>query len=543
MTGAERPKDQEPRAAWSQIVLSGGALAFFILAGKLFGFVEKLLLAYFEGTSGSMDAYFTSVTVAFFFVMLVEDIAVPVFLARYVALKETSGPAAMRRYFGPFFLWTAIALAALTLLAEANVAFVLRLVAPGFDPNRHAQAIGLSRWILPAALLLGLSAFLSVRLYAFGRFAWPAMTQFSYKVAVIVGLVALVPWMGLRGLAIAVLIAATVQFTLQWIGVRRWATPEIRGAVEAPVRLEWRATLLMMAPLVLGTLFAVGTDFVDNIWGSHLNRGSIAAVGFGRKLVDLPILLVPGILGTIAFPRFAAFAARRDFEGLMGYASGLAVLCIAVFAPLTLVMIIDSETIVGVVFGRGKFDAAAVAVTARVVRYFALGYLAYALEILVMRIYYAKLDTKTPIAVGIVFATGNMLMTTTLTPLIGIIAIPLALAVQKTLKVLVLGILLMRRHPGSWRAAMGGRVVRLVPCCAAFALTFLAVGHLMLRFAPGTGLLRSATFLLGASAAGLIVYAASLLRAGLWSPDQVRGIVTTIKGTIAARRRPASSTS
>ena len=44
--------------------------------------------------------------------------------------------------------------------------------------------------------------------------------------------------------------------------------------------------------------------------GSTLPPGSIASLGYARRLVDLPVLLVPGVLGIVAFPRLARLARR-----------------------------------------------------------------------------------------------------------------------------------------------------------------------------------------------------------------------------------------
>jgi putative peptidoglycan lipid II flippase len=97
---------------------------------------------------------------------------------------------------------------------------------------------------------------------------------------------------------------------------------------------------------------------------------------------------------------------------------------------------------------------------------------AYALEILVIRAYYATLDFRTPIGVGLVFVSINIAMTISMTPVLGLVAIPIALSVQKTLKVLVLCVILARRHPGRWLPTLVGRLLRITFCAVAFGLIY-----------------------------------------------------------------------
>ena len=468
------PGSDPPRPSISpSFVRATGAVMFMILAGKVFGFAEKLALAYFEGTSAAVDAYFTAVAVAFFFFVLVDDIVVPVFLSQYVRVSHDQGQAAADRFFQKVFWTTLLVLATCIVALEVSPSVILKVVAPGFEAERLALSVPLIRLALPAGLLLGLAALTYVVLNANRSFAWPAFGGVAYKAGIFLGILLLLPRLGIRGAGISLLIGAALQLLLHLLGIRWWGTNRggsDRGGTKASRRAP--SMVPLMVPLVIGTVAAQISGFVDNAMVSKLTSGSLAALGYARRLVDLPILLVPGVLGIIAFPQFARLAGTGRTGEMMGFLARLIEFCVILFLPLGLLCTFAAPSIVRVVFARGAFGDDAVASTALALSIFSLGMVAYALEILVIRAYYATLDFRTPIGVGLVFVSINIAMTISLTPVLGLVAIPIALSVQKTLKVLVLCLILARRHPGRWLPTLVGRLLRITFCAMAFGLIY-----------------------------------------------------------------------
>jgi putative peptidoglycan lipid II flippase len=481
-----------------------------LLLAKVLGFGEKVALAHFEGASASIDAYFTAVGVAFFFFVLVDDIVVPVFLSQYVRLLERDGVAVARAFFRRVAAGTLLGLALLAGLAAIRPEGVLALIAPGFEADRLALAVPLVRLALPAGVLLGIAALTYVVLNAHRSFAWPAFTGAVYKAVVLLAIVLLLPRVGIVGAALGLAAAAAVQLGLQLLGLRRHG-PGSAHAREARVPAgTFRVLLPLMLPLAIGTVVAQASGFVDNAMGSTLETGAIAALGYARRLVDLPILLVPGVLGIVAFPRLAALAARGRLDELAAFLARLIEFCSVVFLPVTALFLLSAPEIVGVVFERGAFDAAATMSTSLALRVFSIALVVFAVEILLLRAFYALLDTWTPILVGLVFVALNVTLTVTLTPRLGLVAIPLALAVQKSGKVLVLLAILGRRLGGS------GVRWRTLSSVAIGAALFAAVGWLGARWTPEidgtTGhLLRLAAF----TAPAALVYLAWLHGSGV----------------------------
>jgi putative peptidoglycan lipid II flippase len=489
----------------SGLVGSVTALALLALVAKGFGFAEKLVLAYYAGTGPVVDAYFTAVNLTFLLFVIADDIMAPVFLVRLVTLREKLGPRAAG------VLTRRVLTAAMLVLGGVTTAGALfpegfvRLLAPGFDFERTDQTVELLRWMFPAGWVLGVSALTYAALNAQDRFAWPALSTTLYKVVLVAGIAAIYPVLGATGIGIAVLVGAVAQLVTQLLGLRRGSSPEeVPGEGRLPAG-EWGTMLAMMAPLAVGTLASQAGGFVDNAMGSILKSGSIAALGFARRLVELPILLVPTALGIVAFPRLVRLASTGGGQSVMEMLGRLIVFSLVLFLPLTIMFVLASDSVVAIVFARGRFDASSVAITGLALQCFALGLCAYAIEILIQRTFYATLDMRTPIVVGLLCLAMNVALTVWLTPTFGIVVIPLAVALQKTLKTVVLFAILARRHPGAWSATLRGRLLRLPPCALLFAMVF-ALHRPLHEIVPWPGKIGMGAALAVAGILGLTVY-------------------------------------
>jgi murein biosynthesis integral membrane protein MurJ len=410
-------------------------------------------------------------------------------------------------------------------------------------------------------MCLGLAGLTYVVLNAHGYFALPECAKVAYKAAIVLGVMTMVPQMGIVMAGAAMCGASILQLALHAYGFREVMRSGTLSSSDGSIALVGNqptlaaaegdsniacaernltphplsALLKLMVPLAIGTIAAQVGGYVDNNRGSTLPSGSLAALAYARKLVDVPILLVPSVLGVVAMPRFAEFAADHRWDSLTALLTRLIETCVILFVPASLLLVFTPEPIVRLVFERGQFDSGAVALTSRAVAFFSIGLIAYALESLVLRVFYSTLDTATPVVTGLVCLCIHIALTIVLTPLVGIVAIPLALSAQKTVKVAVLLTLLAHRHPGPWLF----RLAKTSAGTAICGLSFWLVFHLTsTAIALGT---RSACHL-GGWAAGIVVgaiaYCVALSSLGLVDFKQpICHICRWIEAKRAPRRR------
>jgi putative peptidoglycan lipid II flippase len=174
--------------------------------------------------------------------------------------------------------------------------------------------------------------------------------------------------------------------------------------------------------------------------------------------------------------------------------------------------------IVQLAFERGKFGMDSVLLTSGPLLFFAAALTALALEIILMRFYFSAQDTLSPAIVGVICVVVHVSLVLALKGTMLHCSIALATAVSKSLKVLIL-FLLLKRKLGDLRLAENTVFgLKTLAAAAAMALavhfTHAAMVHVLPVPAHGTKWLAAGLLAcrIGvAASAGLVVFGAVAL--------------------------------
>ncbi len=509
------------------------ALAVITMGVKLLGFVEKQVIAYYFGADARVDAFFVALSVPTAVFLLVREIVEPAFLPLFVKNLDAGRRQRAWQLFtavGAGVVVVTLPIVAAGFLGAGKLASWL---APGFAPPTLELTAVLVRVTIAGGLLLGLSSLTYITLNGYRRFALPATGDLVMKAALIVCAVVLASRLGAVALAIGVLVGCAGRLAVHLAGLAR----ELRWLAwpRGPGREEVRRLAWLMAPLVVGVVFSQLSELADNYFSSLLGPGAVAARSYARKIVDLPILLLPYALSVVAFPYFSALASRREWDRLYAFFGrtlrGLAL----VFALLSVATILLAEPVVAFLLERGAFDAHARVLTAWPLRLYAVGLVSFALEALLVPFYFALGDTRTPVLVGILGVFVNVALTAALIGPFGVGGVALALTLSKTLKVVLLGAWLKRKRPALRLAPALGTGLRL-GLAAGVAAAGIGVSAALWEW-PGAAasLVQQAGYLAFTSAAGAVLYLAAVL--GFGSPERSLVIAGWSAVSLALSRR------
>jgi len=319
--------------------------------------------------------------------------------------------------------------AAVVLLGELfTPAFVSNLLAPGFDAETSRLTVALTRIMLAQPLILAVGSVATAVLNSRNQFLLTAISVASHNVAMIAGILAarLYPGLGIYGPTLGVVGGAVLQVVILLPGLREVTRLLIPNGLSVGVNY---------AGFILDTAFAsrapelAGLPAVQNAW----------------LLVGLPIALLGQAVGQSAFPRLAAHAAaaewtqmRRTLLRSLGAVGALAL-------PALLGLVLLGRTIVHILFERGRFDAAAGALTYQVLVAYAVALPAYVATEVITRGLIALDDTRTPLFTNTPQPAGRAALLALLIGQVGILAIPIAFAITATAETLLLGIVLLRK--------------------------------------------------------------------------------------------------
>ena len=397
----------------SQVTKAAGVVSGATLLSRIFGLLRDIVIAGYFGAGMASDAFFVafripnllrrlfaegSLTIAF----------VPVF-TEY--LTKDGEPAAF------VFARSAVRLISILLAAAAVVGILLtplivRVMAPGFiaSPEKLALTITLTRFMFPYIFFIGLVALCMGILNTLGHFAAPALAPVMLNLAMIAAVLFLSPHIQypVYGLAIGVLLGGLLQLLLQIPFLLR------KGVV------FWEAASLfhpglkrigrLMLPAVFGAAVYQINILVGTLLASLLPDGSVSYLYYADRLVQFPLGIFAIAVATAVLPSFSTYAAVQDNKALsetFGYAMRLVFF---ITIPSMVGLILLREPIIGLLFKRGAFDSQTTILTASALLYYGIGLWAFSAVRIVVTLFYALQDTRTPVKMAAISVFVNMIL-------------------------------------------------------------------------------------------------------------------------------------
>jgi len=487
------------------------ALFFFC---RVLGLVRQMVIGALFGTSGDLDAYLAAARISEMVFLVVAGGAlgsafIPTF-ADHLARDDHAGAWRMASAVANLVLIVLTVIAGL--LALFAPALVRTVIAPGFEPPRQALTATLLQLTLISTVIFGVSGIVMGALNAYQHFLLPALAPSVYNLSIIGGALLLGPRLGVRGMAIGVVVGAALHLLVQVPGLIRYGaryTPTLE--LDNP---SVREVGRLMAPRILGTAIIQLNFVVNNSLASRLGEGAVSAINFAWLLMTLPQGIFAQAVGTAAFPTFARQAARGERAEMR---STLAAILRAIFflcLPATVGLVVLGRPLVGLLFERGAFETSSTDAVTWALALYALGLIGHAGLEIVARAFYALHDTLTPVWVGGVAMALNVVLSLTLPGAFEATGWPpyaglaLANSIATLIELVVLLILIQRRMDG-----LEGRrtaVAFVKSGLAALAMGAVLLGWQALLPDAGTLLVGGGGIVLGAAT---FLIAALLLRA------------------------------
>ncbi len=419
------------------------ALAF--IASRILGFLREILIAHRFGTGGEADAYAAAFRVPDLLFLVVMSASfgsafIPVFAGFFARGEDDRG----WDLANAVLTWTI----GLTILVGALIfaladPIIRYLIAPSLDEESIRLAADLMRVLVLSPLLLGLGIAAKGMLESQDRFLMPALAPLVYNVGIIVGIVALAPSFGIRGVAVGVIIGAAGHALIQLPAVLR------SGLRFRPIldrRVEGLAEVgRLLVPRVIGqAAFAANFIVVTNV-ASQLGEGGPSSINYAWQLLMLPHGILALSVSTVIFPAMARQWEMRDVNALGRTFQEAIRPLIFLSVPVALVLFLYREPIVAALLQRGDFTRASTVAVALPLAALAASLVAYALVEVLTRAFYAMKDARTPVTVGLVVIVINVAIALLTIDTFGGLALGLALAISTTVEAVVLGAILIVR--------------------------------------------------------------------------------------------------
>lgn len=525
-----------------RVIRSAFKVGSFTSLSRVLGLVRDTLTASLFGTSAVMSDFVVAFRLPNLFRALFGEGALSsAFVPVFMATQKEEGDAVA---------W-AVARKTVTVVAAGLFLLVLLMIGATFAleawrPDiaaRAPQLLPLTRWMLPYVLFICLAGLFMAMLNACHRFSLPAFTPSLLNIVWIAFVLFVCPRLGetpdkqIYGIAAAVFVAGMVQMgvqipSLMRLGFRPGFTWDLSDA-------RVRRVFTLMGPTALGSSVTQVNVMVNTLLARWAAPWAPASLFYAERLLYFPQGLLATAMSTVLLPVFSGHAARGDHAEMRNTLNHSLRTLLFVMIPASIGLLVLAEPIVQLIFGWGRFDAAAVRHTAIALAFYAPGLMVFCLAKVFVPAFYAMQDTRTPFRIGLRAVALNFVLN-----VVFVLTWPLeykhaglafATVISEAMNGLTLAVLLHRRlgSPG-WPAILRA-AGRAVACSAIMAGVLLIVRPLLanvLTHASLPGKVVEIGSVLGSIGIGIVAYFGCAL---LFRAPELGFAVDAIK-----KRRPAA---
>ncbi|MFT7507336.1 MAG: putative peptidoglycan lipid II flippase [Acidimicrobiales bacterium] len=372
-------------------------LALFAFGSQLLALVRDRMLAHQFGAGFELDIYYAAFRIPdLLYVLFASTLSVyvliPFVVSRIKGEDATQAQALLGQVFSLFLLFYT-ALAAVVWLCAP---YIVPVVFPGMTEH-VSDMVTILRILLLQPLFLGISSLFGVVTQIGHRFVLYAISPLIYNLGIIGGIVFLYPLMGLQGLAYGVVLGAVGHMAVQFPLVRSSSL-----SFWVSMRLNWgllfevlcvsipRAITLAMHQVVLLVLVSIA---------GLMTVGSVAVFQFAYNLQSVPLAIIGASYSIAAFPLLADLYVQNKKEAFSLHVVTALRHIIFWSVPVIGLLIVLRAQMVRVVLGSGAFDWSDTRLTAAVMALLSVSLFAQAVNLLLVRVFYAGGHTRTPFLV------------------------------------------------------------------------------------------------------------------------------------------------
>lgn len=388
---------------------SGSRAAFVVGIGiflsRIVGLLRTLAFASYFGTSAAADAYNVAVKIPNTLRNLLgEGTLSASFVPVYTQLLARNDERASRALAAAVLGILMSVVSALTLVGILAAPALVALLAPGFDAERAALTVRLSRVLFPMTAVMVFSGWCLGIQNSHRRFFWSYASAALWSVAQIALLVGwgkhatsqaqLAYWLAWATLGGALLqVAAQLPEVLRLVGPIR---PTLQRAAEGVL-----PALRNVVPVVTALGVTQISSFVDLSIASVLPVGATSTLSYANALAMLPVAIFGVSVAASSLPEFSRESGAANFDALRERLRGGWQRILFYIIPSAAVFIALGDYCVGILIRAGRFGASEQFATHMVLASYAVGLVSFGSVKLMSSAYYAIQDYRTPLRASI----------------------------------------------------------------------------------------------------------------------------------------------
>jgi putative peptidoglycan lipid II flippase len=366
---------------------------------RIIGLVRVKYIVWLFGSGMAADAlngaFVLPDMISYFLVGGAASITFVTILTRY---RDTGREAEGERSLSVILTTMYLVLGSAILIAEIVAPWYIHWWFPGFDAEKAALCVRLTRILLPAQLCFFAGGVFGAVLLVRKQFSVQAVSPLIYGLGTIVGGVLLVHTLGVSSLAVGTVAGAFCgPFLLNYIFARR------TGTRYHPI-LDWhdeglREWVRLSLPLMIGVSLVTADSWIIAHFASATS-GAVSLMSYAKQLFTAPMAVLAQAAGAASMPFFASlWSQERRFEFATQVADSVSRVA-ALGLLIASGMVALAPPLVELLFLGGRFSSADSRECAAYFAVFSVAMFLWSAQAIYARAFYAAGNTFIPMAAG-----------------------------------------------------------------------------------------------------------------------------------------------
>ncbi|WP_072726221.1 murein biosynthesis integral membrane protein MurJ [Tepidibacter thalassicus] len=405
-------------------------MVFITFFSKVLGMLRDVFIASKYGMGTEAIAFSTASRIPLFFFDLGLGVAIsstfiPIFNEYLKNNEENKGMEFSSVFLNCVFILSAF-IVVIGVLFSKNI---VHMVAGGLDESTLLLSAKLLRILFPMIVFTGLAFTFVGILQSFGEFNIPSLISLASNLIVIGYLIFLNDRFGIEGLAVAMLIGWISQVVIQ-----------IPSLVKHGYKYKFMLNLknegmkkagVLMLPILISAWVQPINTMVNIRLASYLNKGqAVVALDYANKLYITVVGIFIYSVVNLIFPSLSRINISKDKMEFIKIINLAIRSIIYILSPVMVIFIILRVPLISLVYERGQFDSHSTYLTSEAFMYYSIGMIAWGIQEIINKAFYALHDAITPMKISIVGIVFNICVSFLLAFKIGMKGLALATAIS-----------------------------------------------------------------------------------------------------------------
>ena len=417
-------------------------MAILTVGSKILGFVREMVLANYFGAGLITDAYVMGQSIPNTLMAAIITAAgtsyMPILAGRFelggskVANKFTS------QLLNALFSITAVFFVLALLFSKPLVS----VFAPGYEAEKAALTIYYMRIAFVSLFFhAGITIFEAYLQYR-GIFNKQTLVGYLQNISIIIFIIvaAVVDY---HLLILGVVIGFGLRFVFDYLLVRK------NGFEYSPdfhMTSTIKEVIELALPVFIGGYVSEINTFVDKMLASDLPEGSVSALNYASTIINVILAFVVTIFVTLVYPRLNKAFAVGDLESISRLSERGINLLSLIAVPCALGAMVYAKDVIHIIYMRGAFTAAAAEMASIALLFYAIRIPFYAINQLIIKVFYSLHDMKTPVMCSVVSLAVNVSLNLILVKRIGLAGLAIATSFAELVNVTLQYLAFRKKH-------------------------------------------------------------------------------------------------